>query len=86
MKDKTKDYKRLLAFIKQLIFYEERQSGHRVSNYTFELIQTAIEKQIPQEPLYVDNAFPECCPRCYEAIESNKDNFCSKCGQALKWG
>lgn len=77
---KEKEVKRLINHLK-----EGSELG-RMPNSSIDIIIEALEKQIPQEPLYVDNAFPECCPRCYEAIESNKDNFCSKCGQALKWG
>ena len=77
---KEKEIKRLINHLK------EGDGLGRMPNSSIELIIDALEKEIPQEPLYVDNAFPECCPRCYEAIESSNDNFCIKCGQALKRG
>ena len=51
-------------------------------------IVRAIEKQMSRKPLYLGG---DCefllCPSCKQSLDKNmEDNFCSVCGQALKWG
>jgi hypothetical protein len=46
---------------------------------------TALEKQIPKEPIKVSKGGEEYsgCPRCGKFVFSD---YCSECGQALKLG
>lgn len=58
------------------------------------MIDLAIEKQIPKEP--IDDHFPWCiCPNCegsvylkqiQEHIGNEETTYCEHCGQALDWG
>ena len=44
-----------------------------------------LEKQIPKEPIKVSKGGEEYsgCPRCGKFVFGD---YCSECGQALKWG
>ena len=46
---------------------------------------SALEKQIPKEPIKVSKGGEEYsgCPRCGKFVFGD---YCSECGQALKWG
>lgn len=73
---------------------EEHRSGLPGSNELHFKIMQALIKQIPEA---TDGRCPACgrvlkCPiKPYKAlsgrrISRNGDNFCPKCGQAIKWG
>ncbi len=51
-----------------------------------ELIDTAIEKQIPKKPLWggTNNASWRSCPECHSR-ENKTHKYCSQCGQKLLW-
>lgn len=54
-------------------------------------LKEAVEKQIPKKPLKSDRESRYCevvfkCPTCgYESM-SRVIDYCSHCGQRLKWG
>lgn len=54
------------------------------------LIDLALEKQIPQKPLWDDNVPHSKCPVCNQVIapyiDSPKTPYCYWCGQKLDWG
>lgn len=54
------------------------------------LTKSALEKQIPKKPDFVDyNCYYFICPCCKNAIYSSSNftdhKFCLECGQALDW-
>lgn len=63
------------------------------SNEAFGIACKCIEKQIPKEPsevndeaLKLDGIFDWCCGKC--GTHHRNDfllNYCSDCGQAIKW-
>ena len=49
----------------------------------------AIKKQIPSKPFCIEGDYDYflLCPNCKQPIDENRqENYCSVCGQALKWG
>ena len=68
------------------------KSATDVDPWAMELAVEALEKQIPQEPVYVAEdryvknmyaMFPQC-PSCGYEIATG-DAYCLMCGQAIDW-
>lgn len=72
-----------------LVNYDE----YGITKITRECFESLIEKQIPIEPsevndeaLKLDGIFDWCCGKC--GTHHRNDfllNYCSECGQAIKW-
>lgn len=62
---------------------------------TIPIVCKALEKQIPKEPFFEGDGYADGamvydtwrCPNCDKAYELEIDeyNYCTNCGQALKW-
>ena len=81
---------KLLEQIKSMSFSAARRSGHHLDIGKMEVLQMALEKQVPQKPGEIDrdlNYF--VCPRCGTTINSTSDlediKYCLECGQAIDW-
>ena len=80
--------------IKNLIYMKNSLDSlsERILIESLDMAIEALEKQIPKEGIgkYTDYK----CPVCGRRIRSGKgsssygrrDNFCQRCGQAIKWG
>lgn len=69
------------AIVKELDAY--RQIG------TLDECRTAREKMIPKEPITYKRTNRADCPICGKTVRGISKpfgNYCSNCGQALKWG
>ena len=53
-------------------------------------LKEAVEKQIPKKPLKSDREIRYCevfnCPICGFEFSGRVIDYCSRCGQRLKWG
>ena len=52
----------------------------------FENAISALEKQIPKKPKYIEGDYDmPLCPCCGMSVDENEELYCSTCGQALDW-
>lgn len=65
-----------------------------VDNDEYDLIKTALEKQLPKKPIckiykseniYLGTSKNYYCPTCNNGLIWVDDNHCKDCGQALDW-
>lgn len=89
-----------LSYIKSLesvIYYCNDENKFEQCNKDFEAVSMAIkalEKSMPKNPKGNLNSVPHFrCPKCNCIVKSffdrndiKGDNYCSSCGQKLKWG
>ena len=80
----------LLQQIKSTDFSLAKKKGMYLDIGKMEVLQMALEKQVPQEPHEVDSEY-SCftCPRCGARIlcsdEMCSHEYCLACGQAIDW-
>ena len=71
--------------------FKDRRGYYLDDKYRLECYDTAIsalEKQIPREPILLKSMVVKRCPVCKCVAESDCEEYgyCQYCGQALKWG
>lgn len=79
----------ILQMVKTETFYR-----YPKMNQALNLAISALEKQIPKDP--IDNDFPYViCPSCggsiyigkiQDHIQNEENSFCEHCGQKISWG
>lgn len=82
---------KLLEQIKSMSFSAARRSGHHLDIGKVEVMQMALEKQVPEDPyreivgLCPDGIeiWQDFCPRCNFDFEDYEFNYCPNCGQAV---
>lgn len=75
--------------------YKDKCGGYPYEDYellaiaAFDMAAEALEKQVPQKPIYrlraSENDYYDC-PACHEYLLSDyRQNVCHHCGQAIDW-
>ena len=81
---------RIEETIKQFKEWESSGWGKSETPHAMALAMaiSALEKQIPKEPILLKNMSVKRCPVCKCVAESDFEEYryCQHCGQALKWG
>ena len=81
---------KLLEQIKSMSFSAAKKKGMYLDIGKMEVLQMALEKQVPEKPGEVDDEW-NCftCPRCGTRIccesEMRDHEYCLVCGQAIDW-
>lgn len=82
---------KLLEQIKEMSFVAARRSGYHLDIGKVEVIQMALEKQVPMkirddEYEGYDGGMDWLCPRCHKLYRTEwKVQYCPDCGQAIDW-
>lgn len=84
------EIKRAIGILEESrIFYQGRgmPDGYRRNAFALDLAISALQKQVPMKPKYVqrfdDESIYGICPSCNK--KSLKSIFCMNCGQAIDW-
>ena len=53
------------------------------------IVSEALDKQIPQKPIYTNEGTVTRCPVCeaihFHCLPSLEVDYCARCGQAIDW-
>jgi len=71
-------------FIAGRLGHEQAKNFLRTIDETITLLKEQEEKQEGLPPAWQDRTQEHICQRC-GGIVWQEDNYCSKCGQAVKW-
>lgn len=83
----------LLQRLNKMSFSLAKKKGQHLDIGEFEIIQMAVDKQVPNMPImesdgYCPDGYPAWdyyCPRCNYNFEDNEPDYCPNCGQAIDW-
>ena len=80
----------LLQRLKKMDFSLAKKKGQHLDIGELEIIQMALEKQVPEKPAAIDEDLGYfICSRCEAAITWTADRgdhkYCLNCGQAIDW-
>ena len=73
---------KLLEQIKSMSFSAAKKKGMYLDIGKMEVLQMALEKQVPEKPEACIDGY---CPRCEYDFEENETKYCPKCGQRIDW-
>ena len=84
---------KLLEQIKSMSFSAAKKKGMYLDIGKMEVLQMALEKQVPEKPTEIsDGVCPEgypvweyFCPRCGCEFDEYEYQYCCHCGQAIDW-